>query len=169
MDISANPLDLIYFTNRTAYKKINKKNEKNNEDYEEYDKDILFYRKRILQKTKDLLRGGECNSDIEKVFKDYTKELIRHFKFTDKKDIIQEDYQNLGENKKKCVKINFELEDQNKLMMREKKNKEKGTIESCIDVKFKNKKVYKPYIPQKKVINLTLDDLKNKGVKNKSK
>jgi hypothetical protein len=27
--------------------------------------------------------------------------------------------------------------------------------------------VYKPYIPQQKVINLTLKDLKNKGVKNK--
>ena len=82
---------------------------------------------------------------------------------------MQEDYQNLGknENKKQCV--NFELEEQNKLMMREKKNKEKGTIESCIDVKIKNKKTYEPYIPQKKIINITAEDLKNKGVKNKSK
>jgi phage anti-repressor protein len=166
MDISANPLDLIYFTNSSAYRKMNKKSEENNE---EYNKDLLFYRKRILQKTKDLLRGGDCSADIEKGFKDYTKELIRHLKFTDKKDIIQDDYKNLGENNKSGVKINFKLETQNKLMMREKKNKEKGTIESCIDVKFKNKKVYKPYIPQKKVINLTLNDLKNKGVKNKSK
>ena len=169
MDISANPLDLIYFTNITAYKKINKRNETKNDDDGEYNKDLLFYRKRILQKTKDLLRGGECNNDIEKVFKDYTKELIRHFKFTDKSDIIQKDYQNLGENKKKCVKKDFELESQNKLMMREKNNKEKGTIESCIDVKIKNKKKYEPYIPQKKIINITMDDLKNKGVKNKSK
>ena len=43
MDISANPLDLIYFTNSTAYKKINKKNERNNDNSEEYKKDILFY------------------------------------------------------------------------------------------------------------------------------
>ena len=168
MDISANPLDLIYFTNSTAYKKINKKTDEIKEDME-YDKDILFYRKRILQKTKDLLRGGKCKNDIEKVFKDYAKELIRHFKFTDKSDIIQKDYKNLGENKKKCVKKDFELESQNKLMMREKNNKEKGTIESCIDVKIKNKKKYEPYIPQKKIINITMDDLKNKGVKNKSK
>ena len=168
MDISANPLDLIYFTNSTSYRKINKKNEENNkENNEEYNRDLLFYRKRILQKTKDLLRGCDCDANIEKVFKEYTKELIRHLKFTDKKDIIQEDYKNLGEKKNKCVQLNFGLETQNKLMMREKKNKEKGTIESCIPVKFKNKKVYKPYIPQKKVINLTLDDLKNKGVKNK--
>ena len=40
MDISANPLDLIYFTNTTAYKKINKRNEVNSED-EAYKKDLL--------------------------------------------------------------------------------------------------------------------------------
>ncbi len=166
MDISANPLDLIYFTN-TAYKPyINKKSKENDE---KYSKDLLFYRKRILQKTKDLLRNGERNQDIENVFKEYTQELIRHFKFIDKKDIIQEEYRNLGEKQKKCVKKDFELEKQNKLIMRDKKGKEKSTIESFIDVKFINKKEYKPYIPQNKVINLNVEDLKNKGVKNKSK
>lgn len=169
MDISANPLDLIYFTNSAAYKKINKRNETKNEDDEEYKKDILFYRKRILQKTKDLLRDNEANTEMKKVFKDYSNYMINYFKFTDKSEIIQKDYKNLGENKKKCVKKNFKLESKNKLMMREKKSKEKGTIESCIDVKFKNKKIYEPYIPQKKIINITIDDLKNKGVKNKSK
>jgi hypothetical protein len=53
--------------------------------------------------------------------------------------------------------------------MREKNGKEKSTIESYINVKVKNKKMYKPYIPQKKVINIAAEDLKNKGVKNKSK
>jgi hypothetical protein len=169
MDISANPLDLIYFTNRTAYKKINKRNETNHEDDGEYKKELLFYRKRILQKTKDLLRNKDGNAEMNQVFKDYSKYMIKYFKFLDKSEIMQQDYQNLGENKKKCVKKDFELESQNKLMMREKKNKEKGTIESCIDVKIKNKKIYEPYIPQKKIINITKEDLKNKGVKNKSK
>jgi len=167
MDISANPLDLIYFTNPISLKQINAKMYKENSD--EYIKDVLFYRKRILQKTKDLLRNEDCSPDIQKVFKDYTLELIRHFKFIDKKDIIQEEYRNLGEKQKKCVKKDFELEKQNKLIMRDKKGKEKSTIESFIDVKFINKKEYKPYIPQNKVINLNVEDLKNKGVKNKSK
>lgn len=167
MDISANPLDLIYFTNSTSYKR--KHNVKYKENNEEYFKDLQFYRKRILQSTKDLLRNKEDNEDIKRVFNMYCKELIRHFKFIDKKDIMQEDYQNLGINEKKKVNVDFELEDQNKLMMREKNGKEKSTIESFINVKVKNKKVYKPYIPQKKVINITMDDLKNKGVKNKSK
>jgi len=167
MDISANPLDLIYFTNSTSYKR--KHNVKYKENNEEYLKDLQFYRKRILQNTKDLLRNKEDNEDIKRVFNIYSKELIRHFKFIDKKDIMQEDYQNLGINNKKKVNIDFELEDQNKLMMREKNGKEKSTIESYINVKVNNKKVYKPYIPQKKVINIAVEDLKNKGVKNKSK
>ena len=167
MDVSANPLDLIYFTNSTSYKR--KHNVKYKENNEEYLKDLQFYRKRILQNTKDLLRNKEDNEDIKRVFNVYSKELIRHFKFIDKKDIMQEDYQNLGINEKKKVNVDFELEDQNKLMMREKNGKEKSTIESFINVKVKNKKTYKPYIPQKKVINITVEDLKNKGVKNKSK
>tara|TARA_Y100000389_G_scaffold82656_1_gene79281 strand:+ start:401 stop:904 length:504 start_codon:yes stop_codon:yes gene_type:complete len=167
MDVSANPLDLIYFTNSLSYKRKN--NIKYKENDEEYIKDLQFYRKRILQKTKDLLRNKGCGEEIDKMFKIYAKELIRDFKFLDKKDIMQEDYQNLGKNENKKVKVNFELEEQNKLMMREKNGKEKSTIESYINVKIKNKNTYKPYIPQKKVINITCDDLKNKGVKNKSK
>ena len=166
MDVSANPLDLIYFTNSMYYKRNNIKYKENDE---EYIKDLQFYRKRILQKTKDLLRNKGCGEEIDKMFKIYAKELIRDFKFLDKKDIMQEDYQNLGKNEKKKERVNFELEEQNKLMMREKNGKEKSTIESYINVKIKNKNTYKPYIPQKKVINITSDDLKNKGVKNKSK
>lgn len=167
MDTSANPLDLIYFTNTSTFKKINTKKYKEKE--EEYDKNLKFYRKRILQITKNLLRGEEDNEDIKRLFKNYSWELIEHFKFLDKKEILQKDYEDLGENKK-CVVKDFELENQNKLMMREKKDAEKKTIESFIDVKIKNKKeTKKPYIPKKKVINITLDEFKNKGVKNKSK
>tara|TARA_B100001287_G_C22629938_1_gene504573 strand:+ start:69 stop:572 length:504 start_codon:yes stop_codon:yes gene_type:complete len=167
MDISANPLDLIYFTNSSSFKKMSKKKYKENQD--DYSKNLKFYRKRILQITKNLLRGEEENEDIKRLFKNYSWELIEHFKFLDKKEILQKDYEDLGENKK-CVVKDFELENQNKLMMREKKDAEKKTIESFIDVKIKNKKeTTKPYIPKKKVINITLDEFKNKGVKNKSK
>ena len=168
MDISANPLDLIYFTNSTAFKKINTKKEKDRDI--EYEKNLQFYRKRILQKTKDFLRNEEKNETLKRLFMEYSKTLIEHFKFIDKKDIIQEDYKNLGEKKIRVADKNFEMQDQNKLMMKEKKGKEKSKIESFIDVKFhKNKKEEKKYIPQKKVINISLDELKMKGVKNKSK
>ena len=168
MDISANPLDLIYFTNSTAFKKINIKKDKEKDI--EYGKNLQFYRKRILQKTKDCLRGEETDETLKKVFREYSNTLIEHFKFIDKKDIIQEDYKNLGEKKSSVVNKNFEMLEQNKLMMKEKKGKEKNKIESFIDVKIhKKKKNEKKYIPQKKVINISLDELKTKGVKNKSK
>ena len=168
MDISANPLDLIYFTNSAAFKKINIKKEKDNDI--EYEKNLQFYRKRILQKTKDFLRNEEKDETLKRVFREYSNTLIEHFKFIDKKDIIQEDYKNLGEKNSIVVNKNFEMQDQNKLMMKEKKGKEKSKIESFIDVKFhKKKKEKKKYIPQKKVINISLDELKMKGVKNKSK
>lgn len=168
MDISANPLDLMYFTNTSAYKKINIKKERKRDI--EYEKDLQFYRKRILQKTKDLLRNQETDDTLKTLFRGYSNTLIEHFKFIDKKDIIQEDYKNLGEKRGKIVNKDFEMQEQNKLMMKEKKGKEKSKIESFIDVKVhKSKKEKKKYIPQKKVININLDELKMKGVKNKSK
>lgn len=168
MDISVNPLDLMYFTNTSAYKKINIKKERERDV--EYDKDLQFYRKRILQKTKDLLRNQETDETLKSTFRGYSSMLIEHFKFIDKKDIIQEDYKNLGEKKSKRVNKDFEMQEQNKLMMKEKKGKERSKIESFIDVKIhKSKKEEKKYIPQKKVINISLDELKMKGVKNKSK
>ena len=159
MDISANPLDLMYFTNSTALKKINIKKDIAKDI--EYEKNLHFYRKRILQKTKDFLRNEEKDETLKRLFKEYSKTLIEHFKFIDKKDILQEDYKNLGEKKKYNINKDFEMQDQNKLMMKEKKGKEKSKIESFIDVKFhKNKKEEKKYIPQKKVINISLDELK---------
>ena len=98
---------------------------------------MKFYRKRILQTTKNLLRGNDPPASIKHIFKSYTKELINHYKFTDKKEIIQEEYKNLGNKKKKCVNVDFELEEQNKLMMKEKEDKVKSTIETYIDVKVK--------------------------------
>ena len=123
-----------------------------------------------LSPTKNLLRGNDPPASIKHIFKSYTKELINHYKFIDKKEIIQEEYKNLGNKKKKCVNVDFELEEQNKLMMKEKEDKVKSTIETYIDVKVKNKK--EPpnvFLPQKKIINIKIDDYKSKGVKNKSK
>ena len=52
MDISNNKIDLLYLTNPAILQKYNKTLIKNNEDQEEME----FYKKRIFQITKDLLR-----------------------------------------------------------------------------------------------------------------
>ena len=63
------------------------------------DKDIKFYRKRINQMTKDMIKGNFPNSDLKMIFENYTSELIYYFKQQDTKDIYQEEYQDLSLNK----------------------------------------------------------------------
>ena len=55
--------------------------------------------------------------------------------------------------------------DKNKLMMKDKKNK-KIKIKEFVNI-INAKKPPKVFLPEKKVINLKSDDLKNKGLKSK--
>ena len=70
MDISKNTqIDLLYLTNPNFKLKYNK--EVNKIVSEE---DIKFYRKRILQDTKDQLRGNVINENINNIFQQYTND-----------------------------------------------------------------------------------------------
>ena len=80
-------IDLLYLTNYLDNKKVKEKEIKK--------KEIKFYKKRILQVTKDLLKGNSISDDVDTVYIDYIKTLIDHFKFIDKKDMIQEEYKDL--------------------------------------------------------------------------
>ena len=52
--MATNKIDLMYFTNNSARRMIDEKEEEKEKKLDK--KDIKFYRKRILQLTKDLLR-----------------------------------------------------------------------------------------------------------------
>ena len=87
-------IDLLYLTNQNFIDKYNQKLDEN----KTYNKEeIRFYRKRILSTTKDLLRENSINSDIDNSFLNYAQELIKYYKFIDKKDILQEEYKDLKE------------------------------------------------------------------------
>jgi hypothetical protein len=62
-------------------------------------KDIHFYRKRVIQLTKDLLSPDEnlqeLFPDIKYAFDIYVKNCVEYFKTLDKSDILQEDYKNI--------------------------------------------------------------------------
>ncbi len=90
MDISKNKqVDLLYLINPNFKLKYNK------EVTEIVDsEDVKFYRKRILQDTKDLLRGNNITENIQNLFDRYCDELIKYYKFIDKKKQIQEEYKN---------------------------------------------------------------------------
>ena len=102
---STTEYDLLYFTNGSIYKKKETQeimNINNNED-------IKFYKKRIIHLTKQLLKKETKTTPvIEALFNNYIKEVIEHFKFTDKKELMQKEYENIKKKKKK-IKKDFKM------------------------------------------------------------
>lgn len=91
MDISLNTLDLLVGNDKLHV--LQKPT--NLESKREFKNDILFYRKRIFQITKECLKFKPVNQDIQIAFDAFAKELISYLKFEDKKDIFQNDYKDL--------------------------------------------------------------------------
>ena len=159
-------IDLLYLTNQHFIGKYDqqKQTSKNSKQLIE---DIEFYRKRIFSNTKDMLRGKTINNPINDSFYNYAQELIKYFKFTDKQDILQEEYTNL---KEKTAKIdqNFKLSDQNQIITRE--TKQIKTIEDYIPITVKKKKKKKINYPKKRIIDIKNPKFRIKGLeKEKSK
>ena len=157
MDLSRNiHMDLLYLTNgRMRNKMENLENGVNKED-------LKFYRKRILQQTKNYLREGRLESSIDRAFDNYADKLIEYYKFIDKKEIIQKEYEDMEENSSIDVK-DIDLLEENKKMMKEVEAPVK-TIKDFITVvaeKPKKKRV----IPKLKEFNLKKDELRIKGLK----
>ena len=157
MDLSRNiHMDLLYLTNgRMRNKMENLENGVNKVD-------LKFYRKRILQQTKNYLREGRLESSIDRAFDNYADKLIEYYKFIDKKEIIQKEYENMEENSSIDVK-DIDLSEENKKMMKEVEAPVK-TIKDFITVvaeKPKKKRV----IPKLKEYNLKKDELRIKGLK----
>jgi len=126
------------------------------------EEDIKFYRKRILLATKNYLRGTKLTSEINGAFENYAEQLIKHFKFVDKKDIVQKEYENLSKNKSKPA-ANFKLMNQNKLMMKDKKNTVK-TIKDFLPIVVKEKTKKKMIIPKQKTYDIKNPSLRSKGL-----
>lgn len=161
-----NKIDLLYLTNQNFIDKYNTKEniiEKKNLD------EIQFYRKRILHTTKELLRNNSINECVDSSFHSYCGELIKFFKFQDKKDMIQEQYKNLKEKEKTSVNVDFKLSEKNQIMARETKKQIK-TIKDCMPLVVKNTKKKKVKYPKKKDINIKDPKFRIKGLeKEKSK
>ena len=156
MDLSKNnQVDLLYLTNPNFKIKYNKEKVRLIND-----EDIKFYRKRILQDTKEELRGNATTKDITNAFEHFAMELINYYKFIDKKKLIQEEYKNLP--KKKCKKPGeFKLLEENELIMK-KTEMIKKTIKDFIPIVVKERSYRKMIIPQLKKYDL-------KNIKNREK
>ena len=117
-------IDLLYFSNKQLSQKYNKTQKVENKNILVSEEDREFYKKRVYQMTKELLRGKKINSIIDESFNEFLNVSIKHLKFVDKKDIIQNDYKDIKEKERKLDE-NFKLMDKNKLMMKDKKIKRK--------------------------------------------
>lgn len=157
MDLSRNiQMDLLYLTNTRMKIRVENLDKGINKD------DLKFYRKRILQQTKNYLREGRLDSSVDKAFDNYVDILMEHYKFIDKKELIQREYKEMKEPKKKKVN-DINILEENKKMMKEIQAPIK-TIKDFITVvaeKPKNKRI----IPKLKEYNLKKDELRIKGLK----
>jgi len=167
MDGSEN-IDLLYLSNKHLRGKYNQK-QKNLENTKELIGDINFYRKRIFNTTKDLLRGKDIDNNVDVSFNHYARSLIKYFKFSDKHDILQEEYDNLKVKSKTISTPDFNLSEENQAMSRETKSHMK-TIKDYIPITIKKKRVTKVNYPKKKDIDIKNPKFRIKGlVKEKSK
>ena len=149
-----NKATLAYLSNPLYQMSIEKQNQDvpNKEEQK-------FYRKRILSLHKDMLRGIMPNKDIKQIHDNYVFTLINYFKMIDKKDILQEEYDNL-EIKSKEKNENFDIKKADTLLMEE----QIPTLDKFVKcIKYKDE----PIPPKQKNINLKTDKLRTKGIKKK--
>ena len=162
--------ELEYLSNPSLYEKYISQQKALND--EEFKHDKKFYRKRIIQLTKDLYSNDTDKYqvpliEIKKIFNKYIKECIDILKLVDKNDQIQDEYIDLSLNKINNIDdINFNLIDNDSVLFNKPITTNK--IEDCMPIIKKSNKAEKNMkIPVKKDLNLKDPKLKTKGVKKK--
>lgn len=136
-------------------------------------KDKKFYRRRILNLTKDMLLNNysdEVLPDVKDAFDKYVKTCIGYFKIKDETDIIQEDHsiENID-----LLDSNLDIDDivspeeADKLMMRSIKIN-KLPLDDFVKIKYLNVKKEQIIIPKQKEINLKDPNLRKKGIPEKN-
>uniref|UniRef100_A0A6C0C0E8 Uncharacterized protein n=1 Tax=viral metagenome TaxID=1070528 RepID=A0A6C0C0E8_9ZZZZ len=144
--MNINKINLQYLTNPYEMNKIHKDTSFNLVEKEDFD----FYKARILKMTKDILKEKEVDNTIKNSFINYSKVCIDHFKFIDKRDIIQNEYDMIEKNKKKENKFNID-ESNNIIMKKRQVKKLKITDQIPIKTNITPEKVV---MPKKRKINL---------------
>jgi hypothetical protein len=166
MDVSSNiynnNITLAYLTNPLYQSELSRKVQVRTEVDES---DIKFYKKRILALTKEMFRGAGPSVDLKKIHNEYVISIIKHLKMTDKKDILQNEYESNCINRTPNPPVKFDIADANKSFMRTAPNS--NTLDNFV---ISNQIVEKPKIyPGKKTIDLKEPALKTKGIRKKKK
>ena len=154
--------DLEYLVNPAIYDKIfQKKKTKVTRD------DIKFYRKRVIQLTRDLQKSSLAKSyppSLQHAFKEYLSTAIAHLKEIDQRDILQEEYDSIS---KQTKKVQFEMDDSYQSPEQPDEllyNKPEKNIRDFVTVTRPEKE---KIIPTQKKVDLRDPTLRMKGVKKK--
>lgn len=161
MKNSTTSIDLMYLTN------INNVN-KSSTDFNIIDrKDLEFYKKRIFQMCKDLLRSKKITPNVNDAFDQFCINAIEHFKIIDKTEIIQNQYKNITSLPKQESTVDILDENLDEIMFKKIDQKKGITMDKFVinNVIKKNDMI----IPKQKTFNLKDIKYQEKDVKIKSK
>lgn len=144
--------------------------------------DRKFYKKRIIELTKDLLSKTSINEqhvlqDVKYAFNNYIKVCIDYFKTIDNNDIIQEEYKNFTEETGPEFESETNLDPE--VLLKQKEMQEaadkllmRSIILNPLDTLVKRTYMKPPdemIAPKQKDIDLTNPALKDKGIIKKTK
>jgi hypothetical protein len=137
-------------------------------------RDRKFYKKRIIQITKDMLASDDIEipitSDILFAFDNFTRTCISYFRMMDKTDILQTDYPptttttNLLDD---CPDNTLLLEESNKSIMKSVKINPITMDKFVKRISTAPSSSNPPFIPLKREVNLKDPELRNKGIRKK--
>ena len=136
-------------------------------------KDKKFYRRRILNLTKEMLLNtypDDLLTDVRDSFDSYIKSCIGYFKLKDETEIMQEEY-NIDSLLDEITQEKLDEddivspEDANKLMMRSIKINN-YSLDKFVKIKYLKTKE-DIVVPKQKEINLQSPELKKKGIPKK--
>ena len=151
--------ELEYLVNPVIYEKYLSKHKQTINK-----KDKKFYKKRIIKTTKDLFSDDTIfPPSLKSAFDEYLKIMITYLKIEDKKDFMQEEYNDLV---KKQVRFNLENPMQNQVdMNRAILNFPEKTIRDFAIIKKVEPEIVTPI---KKNFEAKDPKLKYKGIKKKN-
>ena len=124
-----------------------------------------FYKKRILQLTKDLFKKKAHNNSLQSSFDDFVASSISYFKFADASELLQEEYSDVTLEKADVPGPSIDLMTVNEDMFN--KPTSNATLDSFVTTKTVT--IKDKMLPLTRPVDITDAKFKTKGVKKKKK
>ena len=163
-------LTLTYFMNPGHYNKY-KTSESVQNSEKEKQRQRVFYRRRIMQATKDMSRGKSISDNIQEAYNAYADKLIEHFRTMDRHDIMQANYEGMQLNETKTaspalLKTSEQLQQDDIDILASSSKKPTGGSETMERFVVRKKVGVKQNVDFPSIKNISLDEpsLRDKGV-----